>query len=305
MNIRKILFAISTVAVVSCGGSKDEPVKPTPEPAEVKIPAWIELPATSATDGYDFFTHSAQYEGKTVRSWSFYWDYTNFVAQWVAYPQTRNYQKGDAGRTEAWGLDPLLARNQQPVIIKGFQAGSDTWKSRGHQIASADRQYSNQMNAQTYYGTNMTPQINDNFNGGVWAELEKGVRAWATGCDTAYVVTGCVTKGASTYVLDNDGKHITVPTGYYKAVVCYSKDETFGINGYMGAAFYFEHKEYPKYSIKVHAMSIDDLEEQLGIDFFVNLPAAAGGACAAQVEAQDPTTVDWWWTSNNVTWVKQ
>ena len=42
-------------------------------------------------------------------------------------------------------------------------------------------------------------------------------------------------------------------------------------------------------------MSIDALEEKLGIDLFVNLPAVIGKSAAAAVEAEDPKTQQWWW----------
>jgi hypothetical protein len=42
-------------------------------------------------------------------------------------------------------------------------------------------------------------------------------------------------------------------------------------------------------------MSIDDLEKKLGIDLFVNLPTVIGQATADKVEAQEPSTVSWWW----------
>ena len=41
--------------------------------------SWLELPETKADDGYDFFTHSMSFEGKTVRNYSYYWDYDNLL----------------------------------------------------------------------------------------------------------------------------------------------------------------------------------------------------------------------------------
>ena len=41
------------------------------------------------------------------------------------------------------------------------------------------------------------------------------------------------------------------------------------------------------------AMSIDKLEEKVGVDFFVNLPADV----QKNVEAQDPAEVAWWWNN--------
>ena len=41
-------------------------------------------------------------------------------------------------------------------------------------------------------------------------------------------------------------------------------------------------------------MSIDALEEKLGIDLFVNLSGVIGESDAAAVEAEDPKTQKWW-----------
>ena len=40
-------------------------------------------------------------------------------------------------------------------------------------------------------------------------------------------------------------------------------------------------------------MSIAALEEKLGIDLFVNLPAKVGDAKAAEIEAKAPTVNTW------------
>ena len=144
-------------------------------------------------------------------------------------------------------------------------------------------------NAQTFYGTNMTPQINDEFNATIWAHLEGAVRNWAKKSDTVYVVTGCVTKGSTYYCYDNNGKKVTVPTGYYKAILRYQKGSTIGFSGYMATAYYFDHKEYSDKDFSKYSLSVDALEEKIGIDLFVNLPDKVGQETAEKIEAQDPT----------------
>ena len=42
-------------------------------------------------------------------------------------------------------------------------------------------------------------------------------------------------------------------------------------------------------------MSIDELEEITGLDFFVNLPAKVGEEQAAQLESADPASSSVWW----------
>ncbi len=285
---------------ISQKGKKPE-IKPDPDPTPEPKPnetGWLELPSVPA--GTDFFAHSMTIGSVKTRNYSFIWDYDNLVAPWVAYPLCKWNMASNVKRTNAWALDPLLPESKQPVLYRGFSKGNNGWYARGHQIPSADRLTSYESNAMTFYGTNMTPQIQEGFNGDIWATLEGMVRSWANKSDTLYVVTGCVIdyKDGETvkYALDNNGKKVTVPTAYYKAVLRYMKNSTVGYSGYSACAVWLDHKVYSTKTIdSSYSMSVDDLEEKLGIDFFVNLPAKVGEDVAARIEAEEPKGVAWWW----------
>lgn len=281
--------------------AKGSEVKPDPTPSGGNLSpktGWMELPAIP--EGMDAFTHSMTVGSVSTRNYSFLWDYDNLVAPWVAYPLCKWNIGNNIKRTNAWGLDPLLSEGKQPVLFRGFSEGNNGWYARGHQIPSADRLTSYESNSMTFYGTNMTPQIQDGFNGDIWATLEGKVRSWANSSDTLYVVTGCVIdypEGQTVkYALDNYGKKVTVPTAYYKAVLPYMKSSTIGYSGYSACAVWLDHKVYSSSSINSsYSMSVDDLEKKTGIDFFVNLPAKVGEETAAKIEAEDPAKVSWWW----------
>ena len=290
---------------ISQKGKKSE-IKPDPDPTPEPKPnetGWLELPSVPA--GTDFFTHSMTIGSVKTRNYSFIWDYDNLVAPWVAYPLSR-WNVGTGSRSDAWGLDPLLDEDKQPVLhFRGYSVGNSGRYDRGHQLPSADRPNikgadpQKNPNAMTFYGTNMTPQLNG-FNGGIWANLEGKVRSWANESDTLYVVTGCVIdyKDGETvkYALDNNGKKVTVPTGYYKVVLRYMKSSTFGYSGYSACAVWLDHKVYSTKTIdSSYSMSVDDLEKRLNIDFFVNLPAKVGEETTARIEAEEPKDVAWWW----------
>lgn len=290
---------------ISQKGKKSE-IKPDPDPTPEPKPnetGWLELPSVPA--GTDFFTHSMTIGSVKTRNYSFIWDYDNLVAPWVAYPLSR-WNVGTGSRSDAWGLDPLLDEDKQPVLhFRGYSVGNSGRYDRGHQLPSADRPNikgadpQKNPNAMTFYGTNMTPQLNG-FNGGIWANLEGKVRSWAKGSDTLYVVTGCVVdypKGETVkYALDNNGKKVTVPTAYYKVVLRYMKNSTVGYSGYSACAVWLDHKVYSTKTIdSSYSMSVDDLEKRLNIDFFVNLPAKVGEETTARIEAEEPKDVAWWW----------
>lgn len=281
--------------------AKGSEVKPDPTPSGGNLSpktGWMELPAIP--EGMDAFTHSMTVGSVSTRNYSFLWDYSNLVAPCVAYPLCKWNIGNNIKRTNAWGLDPLLPEGKQPVLFRGFSEGNNGWYARGHQIPSADRLTSYESNSMTFYGTNMTPQIQDGFNGDIWATLEGKVRSWANSSDTLYVVTGCVIdypEGQTVkYALDNYGKKVTVPTAYYKVVLRYMKNSTVGYSGYSACAVWLDHKVYSTKNIdSKYSMSVKDLEKKVGMDFFVNLPAVVGEEMAAKIESEDPSKVSWWW----------
>ena len=272
---------------LSCGGKKtivslrQNAPSEDPQPESHAGPStkrrWMELPETKDNDGLYFYTHDMTVASKTIRNYSFYWDDKALVAHWVAYP-LNTALRGSGSRSDAWGLDPFLPASKQPIVTSTFRGG---W-TRGHQM---------------FYGTNMTPQ-EYNFNGEIWARLEGSVRGWAGRCDTLYVVTGCVVKGSTETAQDVDGKSIAVPVAYYKAVLAYSKANTAN-GGYRGCAVYLPHDRAVagQTVTKNHSsvMSVRALEEKLGINLFVNLPAAVGNDAAEKIETENPALVSWWW----------
>ncbi len=283
---------ISSCTVTQTG--KKQPEKPGPVPpavpAEIKAD-WLELPAMSKDSGLEYYSHSFEMGGKTYRNYSFGWSQNDLVALWMAYPLCKMYTNKNVSRTDEWNYDPLLGMDKSPAPFGGY--GEEL--ARGHQVPSADRLCCREANVQTFYGTNMTPQLNAH-NEGIWSNLEGAVRNWANTSDTTYVVTGCVVEGSKRITKDSDGKNITVPVAYYKAILRYHKSST--ISQWAAAAFYTEHKNYSNRDLKNVAMSIDDLEKILGLDLFVNLPAKLGDAKAAELEAQDPKTSNIWWQNN-------
>lgn len=304
-----------TITVTSKGGSgsvqfrqygTSEPETPIPGGygEDVTSKAWLELPATVEGDGCEFFYHLMN--GGKDRNYSFYYSYDNFVSWWVAYPLNVGLIGSSiGGRTDAWGYDPLIPKDMQQYIVneEGMGVSYGTGHSRGHQIPSADRYGTQANNAATFYATNMTPQ-DYNFNGGIWAGLEENVRSLARKADTLYVVTGCVP--GSEFIVDRGGRRINVPAAYYKALLFYSGSGaayTFQrFDGYAGIAVYMEHRSTLSGTSAQYAMSIKELEEKTGIEFFAALPSVVGNETAGKIKAQGPVNTstsvwppsDWW-----------
>ena len=290
-NRTLVLFLDNGAKSVSCKmtqqalGAAPEPEEPD-APTDLEKTKWLELPAMD-NSALGYYSHSFKMNGNTYRNYSFGWSQKDRVALWVAYPLCKLYTNGSAGRTNAWAMDPLLGDNSAAPF--GGYCGD---YARGHQLPSADRQCCYDANAQTFYGTNMTPQLNAH-NEGIWSSLENKVRNIANSSDTTYVVTGVVVSASGKKEKDSYGNSVTVPDAYFKVLLRYSKSSTLG--QWNAAAFYLEHRSYSESLGKEHSMSVDELEKKTGFDFFVNLPAKVGADQAAKIEATDPANVALWW----------
>ena len=243
----------------------------TQQPLEAVAPSqvlpWMELPAIQAEEGKAFFSHDMVFNNQNVRNYSFWFDLGNRVALWAAYPLYNGVTRG-ASRTDKWDFDPLVPRRYQGDASRSY-GGYD----RGHQVPSADRLCNAAANEKTFYFTNITPQ-NTNLNQGIWETLEAHVRGQISGCDTLYVVTGCVLRTtpdeAIQYVSDAQGKDVAVPKAYFKALLRYKAGEANG--GYAAIGFWLENRSYGSQVIsREQALTVDELEKRTGFDFFVNL----------------------------------
>ena len=227
----------------------------------------IEIPKLKGGNMNLFITHTTTVNGKELPTFSIEYDCTQKSARWSACTFSTATPDNDAGRGDRFTEDPKIPVQYQTSYSDYTNSGY----SRGHLVASSDRQYSEEANLQTFYMSNINPQIQNGFNGSIWANLEKCVQKWGTitnDQDTLYAV-----KGGTIDQQDNiirylkENNTIPVPKYFYMAILSLKNGQ------YHAIGFWFEHKSYAKgESYKSYAISIDKLEEYTGIDFFHNLP---------------------------------
>jgi endonuclease G len=172
-------------------------------------------------------------------------------ANWVAYLLTKDETVKRFQRGEYFAPDPL---------IPGTNLGVDYAKSgydRGHLAPAADMGYSMETMMQSFYYSNMSPQV-PRFNRGIWKKLEIQVRNWAIQYDSLYIVTGPIFSDSMKVI----GPHrVAVPKAYYKVLIQKRNGKWFGIGFVLPNASL-------KGDIKQFATSIDKVEELTGINFF-------------------------------------
>lgn len=223
----------------------------------------IEVPALKGGDMNLFVTHTTQYNGKTVVTYSYEWDCLKKHSRWVAFTFSTATPDNEVGRKGDFKDDPMIPAQYQ--THDSDYKGSNY--SRGHLCASSDRQYSVEANKQTFYFSNMSPQIQNGFNGDIWNALEIQIQKWgniSASSDTLYVAKGGTIQ--DNQIIEYIGNHVPVPKYYFMAVLSLKG------GNYHAVGFWLEHKAHSNNNYKQYALSIDELEQKTGIDFFANLP---------------------------------
>ena len=234
--------------------------------------SWAEMPLVKENDGNLYVTHMTKASGKTMRNYSMCYDPDVKAALWIAYPLHDCYTRKAVDRTDAWGYDPLIPAKYQVNMEKGMSNGYD----RGHQVASADRLASYDMNSQTFYYTNMTAQVGAGMNQDIWNNLENMIRNEYICRDTLYVVTGCVmTTEDDTQVkwVDNrNGGKVAVPKAYFKVLLRTKSGNTGKAVDNSNATtigFWYENRKYSYSTPRVSDVkSVDEIERLTGFTFF-------------------------------------
>ena len=204
------------------------------------------------------------------------WDFGKRSQRWSCYvinsstlqQNTTRYYSDD----NQYPDDPLIPTSMQWATDPYYR---NSYKlDHGHICPSADRLNSREANIQTFYMTNMQPQYNA-FNAGIWAKLEAKVRTiGATNVsDTLYVCKGGTIDGGKygnynkVYMTLDNG--LLVPRYFYMAMLRLKNGR------YSAIAFWIDQVSNATdtgANMKQYAITIDELEERTGIDFFCNLP---------------------------------
>lgn len=190
-------------------------------------------------------------------------------AKWVAHIITPDIIGGDVSRSNDFRTDPKVITGtcvEEDYFLKYLQPDStyvyDGYGyDRGHLAPSADFRWSEKALSESYYYSNMSPQVAD-FNRGKWAELEGMLRGYVyRHKKQLYVVSGPILK-PDLPKSERSINKVSVPELYYKVVLDLENQRAIG--------FIMPNKEI-LYPIESFAVSIDKVEEESGLDFFPEL----------------------------------
>ena len=173
---------------------------------------------------------------------------------WVAHMVTKDVLYGTIGRTNDFRPDPDLKCGSMDSV--------DYWNSgydRGHMAPSADFRWSLKALSESYFYSNMSPQVPE-LNRGAWSKLENQGREWALDCGELYVITGPILNDKLKKVLQGS-LNLSIPEYYYKIILDYKEPD------YKAIAFVMPNINVTQ-PVLNYVVTIDEVENKTGIDFF-------------------------------------
>lgn len=249
--------ATFTVKQLAGNGSSPDPERPSGYAGR------IEIPKLKGGNMNIFHTWTTTVNGKETITYSYEYDCTKKHVRWVALTFDNVTSQKNVTRKDDYKPDYNIP---EPYRTNGNDYYSPY--NKGHMVASSDRLYSREANSQTFYYSNISPQLETGFNqsGSTWDAIENKVQNWAKVSnpqDTTYIVKGTSIDYA---ILDTGKNGVKIPKYYFSTILSYKNGQ------YKAIGFYIEHKSDKSKDIKACAKSIDELESITGLDFYHNLP---------------------------------
>lgn len=249
---------------------------------------WAELPAYVDDDDFLYVTHYAPITSTvTARNYTICFDKTKRIANWVAYPLHDCYMSGTYVRSDAWAYDPEVPASYQADLTRGSYQNWQTNGIRGHQCMSNHRYvpYSDELNRQTFYSTNIMPQ-NSDFNSGSWGNMESVASAQRC-ADTLYIVTG--TYGRQDWSYDKAGTEVAMPEYCWKVLLRTRTgrtgkriDQVTDASELKSIGYWAKNSSASKSGLREYIVSVAYIEQQTGYKFFTMLDEAIADEVKSQ-----------------------
>lgn len=192
---------------------------------------------------------------QVIKHSTFYLSYSEKYeqAEWVAYELSPEHISGGKQKRPQFIQDPEISTES---------AHSNNYKNsgytRGHLLPAADRVSSKEVYDETFYTSNISPQLAE-FNSGIWNSLEMRIRNFVKKNGKIYVVTA----GVLTDNLETIGtEKVAVPDYFYKVLLHHN-----GLQ-YKMRAYLIPHKEEKRKKLNDYLVSVDSIETLTGLDFF-------------------------------------
>lgn len=178
------------------------------------------------------------------------------VPNYVCWELTRGEVGGNAPRSKNFYPD-----NDVPgcATLADYRGSG---YQRGHMMPAADAKFDADVMNETFYLTNMCPQVGA-LNAGAWGSLEEKCRTWATRDSAIIIIAGPVLTDRITDRIGDTG--VAVPKRFFKVILAPYANPPRAIG------FIMPNAKVPG-GMEAAAVSVDDVEQITGFDFFSALP---------------------------------
>lgn len=175
---------------------------------------------------------------------------------WVAEHLTAEKANGTLPRKDAFKADPDLTKGQRAELSDYKKSGYD----QGHMAPSADMAWDERAMEESFYLSNMVPQVGIGMNRGIWKDLEEKVRKWAQDRKSVYVFTGPIYS-------DDYGKiganEVAVPNHLYKIVFDPERSEAI--------SFIMPNRQLKSSDLPKFLVPVREVETKTGLNFLNTL----------------------------------
>ena len=178
---------------------------------------------------------------------------------WVAWTLTKDHTYGRLQREyERFEEDMDVAEPRAT-----FQDYYNSRYDRGHMCPAGDNKWDQEALTQSFLMTNICPQ-NHGLNKDDWNDLEMQCRSWARRYGELTIVCGPLYEQPEDQVRTIGRNKVAVPTGFFKVVYRPQPKP-------LAVGFIFKNNGSSQ-PWRSQAVSVDEVEQRAGIDFFQMLP---------------------------------
>lgn len=190
-------------------------------------------------------------------------------ANWVMHMILPDIETGNHSRSNDFRIDDKVktgSSQESDYFLKTLRKDS-TYEydgfgyDRGHLAPSADFRWSKKALSESYYYSNMSPQMGD-FNRLKWAELENWLREYVTTNETSLFVVTAPKLSKDLKKIKRSTNGVSIPDYFVKVAL--------DVKNKKGIGFILPHQKISS-PIENYAVSIDSVEQFLGYNLFSNL----------------------------------
>lgn len=191
-------------------------------------------------------------------------------ANWVMHVILTDAITGGASRTNDFRVDSLVATGsaiEADYFLKELKPDGKTYRydgfgyDRGHLAPSADFKWSKTALSESYYYSNMSPQLAD-FNRFKWAELENWMRAYVERFNVNLIVVTAPILENDLVKIERSVNGVSIPKLYIKAALDLENKRAIG---------FIMPNEKISLPLESFSVSVDSIESLLGYDLFSGL----------------------------------